>query len=120
MKNWSFWKKLQIIPAIAIVLAAILIPDKLFTAYNVGVFIGILIALFIVKLTWYGIIWCSCIIEDMIMDLFKGTEYEKSLELFFRKLGNLLTRFKWTDPEKDLWKDFDKTVDDMYKGNFNR
>lgn len=97
--------------------------DKM-TAYDLGIIIGLIIALFIVRFTWFMCVMIESAIERAVIDTLKfvgleGTAFEKSVAAFFRRLGNLMTRYKWTDPKYDFNNGFDRMIDAMYHGTWS-
>lgn len=90
------------------------LDEKVFTAYTLGLVLGLFIAYLLVKFIYVGFLILFFGFQDAVLSLFKNTEHKKPVETFFRKSNNLVGRLKWSDPEKDLWKDYDETVDDIY------
>lgn len=90
------------------------LDEKVFTTTTVGTIIGLYIVYLLAKYVYIGCLVILSFIEESTLVTFKNTKYQEPLSLFFRKTGNLVTRLKWSDPKKDLWKDFDSTVDQMY------
>ena len=81
---------------------------------GIGVFIGLVIIFYILKFIRFGIAMIIMHIRDVMLCFAKNTKAEEPIETFFLKVINLLSRFKWSDPRKDLDKDLDRAVDKIY------
>ena len=94
------------------------------TAYDVGVIIGLFIAFFMVRFIWFVCVMVKCGIEMIVMKVLgwlglETTAFSQLVAAFFRRLGNLMTMFKWTDPKHDFNNGFSRMVDAMYNGTWN-
>lgn len=96
--------------------------DKM-TAYDVGVIIGLLIVFFIVRFIWFVSVMILAAIEKIVTKVLgwlciEDTAFGRFVGALFRRLGNLLTRFKFTDPKRDHNSCFDRTVEAMNNGTW--
>jgi len=93
------------------------------TAYDVGVIIGLFIAFFMVRFIWFVCVMVKCGIEKIVMEVLgwlglETTAFGQFVAAFFRRLGNLMTRFKWTDPKYDFNRSSYESLDAMYNGTW--
>jgi len=72
-----------------------------------------------VRVMHFVAVMIKCGIEKIVMKILEwlgleDTSFGKFIAALFRRLGNLMTRFKWTDPKKDMWGSYDSMIEAMH------